>query len=157
MTARQIGADCLRRDITREASSMWTRTLAAEPRRRPGQGPDVFPLWADAGAASRTLFPLGTHEQAAGARAGARHHLALAEKPDSQEICFIPGGDYKRFIDGYLNEQGEQRAIPTSTSRRRTIPDRGGRAASSWPAASWRRSRGFVGVTVPVEDHPVAA
>jgi tRNA-specific 2-thiouridylase len=38
----------------------------------------------------------------------ARHHgLALAEKPDSQEICFVPGGDYKRFIDAYLAEQGE--------------------------------------------------
>ena len=36
------------------------------------------------------------------------HHLALAEKPDSQEICFVPGGDYKRFIDAYLSEQGEQ-------------------------------------------------
>src|SRR5262249_5197258 len=29
------------------------------------------------------------------------------EKPDSQEICFVPGGDYKRFIDAYLEEQGE--------------------------------------------------
>jgi len=35
-----------------------------------------------------------------------RHGLALAEKPDSQEICFVPGGDYKRFIDAYLAEQG---------------------------------------------------
>ena len=33
--------------------------------------------------------------------------MALANKPDSQEICFIPGGDYKRFIDAYLEEQGE--------------------------------------------------
>jgi len=31
----------------------------------------------------------------------------LAQKPDSQEICFIPGGDYKAFIDAYLEEQGE--------------------------------------------------
>jgi tRNA-uridine 2-sulfurtransferase len=31
----------------------------------------------------------------------------LADKPDSQEICFVPGGDYKRFIDAYLAEQGE--------------------------------------------------
>jgi len=37
-----------------------------------------------------------------------KHGLALAEKPDSQEICFIPGGDYKRFIDAYLEEQGEE-------------------------------------------------
>ena len=32
---------------------------------------------------------------------------AMAEKPDSQEICFIPGGDYKKFIDAYLEENGE--------------------------------------------------
>ena len=32
--------------------------------------------------------------------------LALAEKPDSQEICFVPDGDYKRFIDAYVAEQG---------------------------------------------------
>ena len=32
--------------------------------------------------------------------------LTLAEKPDSQEICFIPGGDYKQFLTAYLEEQG---------------------------------------------------
>jgi tRNA-specific 2-thiouridylase len=31
----------------------------------------------------------------------------LAEKPDSQEICFVPGGDYKNFLDAYLAEKGE--------------------------------------------------
>ena len=36
-----------------------------------------------------------------------QHGLALAEKPDSQEICFIPGGDYKQFLTAYLEEQGE--------------------------------------------------
>src|SRR5208283_1287326 len=36
------------------------------------------------------------------------HGLALAEKPDSQEICFIPGGDYKQFLTAYLEEQGER-------------------------------------------------
>jgi tRNA-specific 2-thiouridylase len=39
-----------------------------------------------------------------------RYGLALAEKPDSQEICFVPGGDYKRFIDAYLAERGD--ALP---------------------------------------------
>ena len=42
----------------------------------------------------------------------ANHGLAIAVKPDSQEICFIPGGDYKQFIAAYLNEQGEE--IPDS-------------------------------------------
>jgi tRNA-uridine 2-sulfurtransferase len=39
-----------------------------------------------------------------------RYGLALAEKQDSQEICFVPGGDYKKFLDAYLAEQGE--ALP---------------------------------------------
>ena len=56
---------------------------------------------------SRTMFPLGRLTKPE-VRAMARAHgLALAEKPDSQEICFIPGGDYKAFIAAYLEEQGE--------------------------------------------------
>jgi len=57
---------------------------------------------------AHTLFPLGKMRKPE-VRARAREHgLALAEKPDSQEICFIPNGDYKKFIDAYLTEQGEQ-------------------------------------------------
>jgi tRNA-specific 2-thiouridylase len=57
---------------------------------------------------SRTLFPLGAMTKPE-VRASARTAgLALAEKPDSQEICFIPGGDYKQFITAYLEEQGQQ-------------------------------------------------
>jgi tRNA-specific 2-thiouridylase len=56
---------------------------------------------------SRTLFPLG-HLTKPEVREVARSRgLALAEKPDSQEICFIPGGDYKQFLTAYLEEQGE--------------------------------------------------
>jgi tRNA-specific 2-thiouridylase len=59
---------------------------------------------------SRTLFPLGEMTKPE-VRQLARHHgLALAEKPDSQEICFVPGGDYKNFLDAYLAEQGD--ALP---------------------------------------------
>ena len=57
---------------------------------------------------SRTLFPLGGMLKSEVREVARRHGLALAEKPDSQEICFVPGGDYKRFIDAYLAEQGEQ-------------------------------------------------
>ena len=63
---------------------------------------------------SRTLFPLG-HYRKPDVRTLARQQgLALADKPDSQEICFIPGGDYKQFLDAYLADQGE------------TIPDTSG-------------------------------
>src|SRR5574337_1007927 len=56
---------------------------------------------------SRTRFPLGELHKDEVRAIARRHGLALAEKPDSQEICFVPGGDYKRFIDAYLAEQGE--------------------------------------------------
>ena len=56
---------------------------------------------------AHTLFPLG-HMTKPEVRAIARQHgLKLAEKPDSQEICFVPGGDYKSFLAAYLEEQGE--------------------------------------------------
>jgi tRNA-uridine 2-sulfurtransferase len=56
---------------------------------------------------ARTLFPLGRLTKPEVREIARRRGLALAEKPDSQEICFIPGGDYKQFITAYLEEQGE--------------------------------------------------
>ena len=56
---------------------------------------------------SCTVFPLGDMTKPQVRELARQYGLALAEKPDSQEICFVPGGDYKRFIDAYLAEQGE--------------------------------------------------
>lgn len=60
-----------------------------------------------------TLFPLGALTKPEVRDAARARGLALAEKPDSQEICFIPGGDYKQFLTAYLEEQGE--AMPDTT------------------------------------------
>lgn len=52
---------------------------------------------------SHTLFPLGemTKEEA---RATAENvGLINAKKKDSQDICFIPDGDYAAFIENYLD------------------------------------------------------
>jgi len=38
----------------------------------------------------------------------AERGLELAQKPDSQEICFIPGGDYSLFLKAYLEDVGEE-------------------------------------------------
>jgi tRNA-uridine 2-sulfurtransferase len=57
---------------------------------------------------SRTVFPLGEMRKPEVRESARQHGLnVLADKPDSQEICFVPGGDYKQFIDAYLAEQGE--------------------------------------------------
>ncbi len=59
---------------------------------------------------SRTLFPLGGMTKPEVRELARKHHLVIAEKPDSQEICFVPGGDYKRFLEAYLAEQGDRPA-----------------------------------------------
>jgi tRNA-uridine 2-sulfurtransferase len=62
---------------------------------------------------SRTLFPLGGMTKPQVRELARQHGLALAEKPDSQEICFVPGGDYKNFLDAYLAERGD--ALPDTS------------------------------------------
>ena len=57
---------------------------------------------------SRTLFPLGRMTKPEVRATARRHGLMLAEKPESQEICFIPGGDYKQFLTAYLEEEGDK-------------------------------------------------
>ena len=57
---------------------------------------------------AHTLFPLGRLTKPEVREVARKYGLRLAEKPDSQEICFIPGGDYKSFLAAYLEEQGEK-------------------------------------------------
>jgi tRNA-specific 2-thiouridylase len=109
LTARQIGADMLAtghyaRCEFDAGRNRWLLRRAADPAK--DQTYFLFGLTQE--QLSRTLFPLGYMNKPQVRELAREHHLALAEKPDSQEICFVPGGDYKRFIDAYLNEQGEQ-------------------------------------------------
>jgi tRNA-specific 2-thiouridylase len=109
ITARQIGADMLAtghyaRCEFDPARNRWLLRRAADPAK--DQTYFLFGLTQE--QLRRTLFPLGHMKKPQVRELAREHHLALAEKPDSQEICFVPGGDYKRFIDAYLTEQGEQ-------------------------------------------------
>jgi tRNA-specific 2-thiouridylase len=57
---------------------------------------------------ARSVFPLGElTKQEVRAIARARG-LPVADKPDSQEICFVPSGSYRDFIQAYLAEQGRK-------------------------------------------------
>ena len=48
---------------------------------------------------ARAIFPIG-HLTKPEVRTQARRlGLSVADKPDSQEICFVPGGDYADFIE----------------------------------------------------------
>ncbi len=47
---------------------------------------------------SRTLFPLGDLSKSSVRAHARRLGLRVAEKPDSQEICFVPDGNYSAFV-----------------------------------------------------------
>lgn len=55
---------------------------------------------------ARTLFPLGGMVKPQVRALAKELGLPVAEKNDSQEICFVPNGDYAAFIDSYFREQG---------------------------------------------------
>jgi tRNA-specific 2-thiouridylase len=109
ITARQIGADLL-------ATGHYARVEHDDRRgrwllKRPAdlsKDQTYFLFGLTQEQLSRTLFPLGHLRKPEVREMAKQHGLALADKPDSQEICFVPGGDYKQFIDAYLAEQGER-------------------------------------------------
>ncbi len=108
IVARQIGAEAVAtghyaRVEFDEPSGRWLLKRAAD--RSKDQTYFLFGLTQE--QLSRTLFPLGGMTKPEVRDLARKHGLALAEKRDSQEICFVPGGDYKKFLDAYLGEQGE--------------------------------------------------
>src|SRR5579872_6577792 len=107
VVAQQIGADAIAtghyaRVEFDDASERWL--LKRPTDRSKDQTYFLFGLTQE--QLSRTLFPLGGMTKPEVRELARKHGLALAEKPDSQEICFVPGGDYKKFLDAYLAEQG---------------------------------------------------
>lgn len=54
---------------------------------------------------SRVLFPLGSYSKDEIRSLAAAHGFVNAHKSDSQDICFINGGDYARFIEGQTKKE----------------------------------------------------
>ena len=55
---------------------------------------------------AKAMFPLGGLDEGEVRRLAQRYGLEVASKPDSQEICFVPDGDYAGFVEKYLHAQG---------------------------------------------------
>ena len=53
------------------------------------------------------LLPVGGYEKSAIREIAAENNLPVADKPDSQDICFIPDGDYRAFVEPRI-----QAAVP---------------------------------------------
>jgi tRNA-specific 2-thiouridylase len=78
---------------------------------------------------SRTLFPLGALAKDQVREMARQRGLAVAERPESQDVCFLADGDYRRFVDEWAPEAvrpgpihdragqllGEHRGLPSYT------------------------------------------
>ena len=98
-TARDLDADCMATGhyIQRKVGPAGAELhMAADPAR--DQSYFLFPTTAEQLAFLR--FPLGHLRSKAETRAlAAKYGLAVADKPDSQDICFVPNGNYASVIE----------------------------------------------------------
>lgn len=61
---------------------------------------------------ARSLFPLGEMSKPEVRDVARASNLLVADKSESQEICFVPDGKYAAFIDRYLAAEDEAERIP---------------------------------------------
>lgn len=66
---------------------------------------------------ARSLFPLGNYHKSFIREKAAALGLTVADKPDSQEICFVPDQDYARFITEYRPGSSQPGLIRHSDGR----------------------------------------
>lgn len=53
---------------------------------------------------AHTMFPLGNMRKTEVRRLAEQSGFVNAEKPDSQDICFVPNGDYAAFLEQYTGK-----------------------------------------------------
>ena len=96
--ARALGADWL-------ATGHYARIEERGERRALLRGLDrekdqsYFLYTLSEAALAMTRFPVGGLEKREVRAIAARHGLGVAEKPESADICFVPEGDYRAFVE----------------------------------------------------------
>ena len=114
--AKDLGADCL-------ATGHYVRRVAgtngAELHRAadPARDQSYFLFATTREQLEYLRFPLGDLPKAAVRDVARELKLAVADKPDSQDICFVPDGDYARVVA----------KVRPEAARPGAIVDRGGR------------------------------
>ena len=95
--ARDLGADCL-------ATGHYVRRVERDGRvelwkgRDPARDQSYFLYGTTAEQLAYLRFPLGGLPKSVTRRLAAEAGLVVADKPDSQDICFVPDGDYAGLV-----------------------------------------------------------
>ncbi len=86
--------------VVREADGGWGLHRAADPTKDQSYALALIPY----SVLERVIFPLGELPKAEVRAHGRRLGLPLWDKPESQDLCFVPDGDYAGFAIGRLGE-----------------------------------------------------
>ncbi len=117
--ARELGAEWVatghyarvRRDPHSGRAELWSAVDSAKDQ-------SYFLFAIDPAVLGRTLFPLGDMTKAE-VRARARAWgLPVADKPESQEVCFAPKGEYAAFVARHAGERRPVAGVVTDESGR---------------------------------------
>ncbi len=106
--ARDLGADCL-------ATGHYVRRVEREGRvelwkgRDPSRDQSYFLYGTTQDQLNHLRFPLGDLPKSEVRKLAAEEGLIVADKPDSQDICFVPDGDYAGLVKR-LRPQPRRRA-----------------------------------------------
>jgi len=125
VTARQIGASRIAtghyaRIKRNERTGRWNLLRAVDLSK--DQSYFLFGLTQEQLACA--AFPLGNLSKQAVREMARNSGLPVAEKPESQEICFVPSGNYTNFIEAYRRENSERnRAEKKEDGERSTSSD----------------------------------
>jgi tRNA-uridine 2-sulfurtransferase len=88
--------------ITRDAAGRYQLRKGVDS----GKDQTYFLFGLTQAQLARTLFPIGEMNKPEVREIARGLGLPVADKTDSQEICFVPNGDYAAFLEAYLREQG---------------------------------------------------
>ena len=107
VTARQIGADRIATGhYARVRHNQETGRYELLCARDETKDQTYFLFGLTQEQLARAEFPLGEMTKQEVRDIARRLAVPVADKPESQEICFVPSGSYVRFIESYLREQG---------------------------------------------------
>ena len=103
MDCRHIATGHYARVEFDEERGRWLLKRAADTHKD-----QTYVLWAlTQDQLAHTFFPLGSLTKPEVRRIAEEQGFLNAEKPDSQDICFVPDGDYARFIESYTGEKSK--------------------------------------------------
>ncbi len=103
--ANEMGADMVATGhYVRRTFNPHTRQFTLRKAKDPGKDQSYFLYMMSSAQLAKTVFPLGDFFKSEIREMASNLGLINANKPDSQEICFVTKGTYKQFVEAQLGK-----------------------------------------------------